>query len=63
MHELNMQTALNMYFFGLIKALYGAFMGLAHLQQIFDSINLSDLGQKSNNDLDPWYSLCIHVLI
>ena len=34
-----------------------ASMGLATSQQkMFESINLSDLGQRSNNDLDLWYS-------
>ena len=33
-----------------------ASMGLEALQQKFESINLSDLGQRSNNDLDLWYS-------
>ena len=34
-----------------------ASMGLAAFQQtMFESINLSDLGRRSNNDLDLWYS-------
>ena len=33
-----------------------ASMGQAALQQKFESVNLSDLGQRSNNDLDLWYS-------
>ena len=32
-------------------------MGVAALQQqMFESINPSDLGQRSNNDLDLWYA-------
>ena len=31
-------------------------MGLAALQPMFESINLSDLGHRSNNDIDLWYS-------
>ena len=41
-------------FLQLIKALYE--MGLAALKQMFESINLSDLGQRSNNGLDLMYS-------
>ena len=33
-----------------------ASMDLAALQQLFECVNLSDLGQKSNNVLDLWYS-------
>ena len=28
-------------------------------QQMLESINLSDLGQKSNNDLDLWYTYVV----
>ena len=37
--------------------LYMTSMGLAALQQkMVESINLTDLWQRSNNDLDLWYS-------
>ena len=43
-------------------------MGLAALQQMFESIKLSDLGQRSNNDFDLLYSYVFmywlsHVLV